>query len=177
VKIARFLPLLLAVILGACATTTPDVLTSYNPSDGLRTDLINDNLLDGGEPGQEMLWLNASRVFKTPTKYSYYLEVTYAAKATAGYLDIGPGQTLVIVADGKEMKFGGNGSQFLRKSKGGVLNENALYVAQAADLRALAAAKTVVVRVSGKNGLVQREFKPVNSERFRKFTNKFVTEE
>jgi hypothetical protein len=135
-----------------------------------------DNLLDPGQPGREMLWLNASRVFKNQSRYSYYLEVTYAATTETGFLDIAPGPNLVIVADGKEMRLAGNGSQHLRSSKGGLLNETALYLVEPAQLRAIAAARKVTVRVTGGNGVVVREFKPVNSERFRKFVTKFVIE-
>jgi hypothetical protein len=174
VKLTGLLLLLAVALLNGCVTRSPDVATYYHPGDGLRTDVITDNPLDTGEPGRELLWLNASRVFKTETRYDYYLEVTYAAKAETGYLDIGPGPTLSIEADGKEMIFIGNGSENLRKNKKGVLNETALYLAQANDLRAIASAKKVSVRVVGRHGIVQRDFGPANSERFKKFVAKFV---
>jgi hypothetical protein len=174
VNTIRFLPVWAAVLLAGCATTPPQVATYHDPGTGLRTDLITDNLVEPDQPSREMLWLNASRVFKTATRFSYYLEVTYAATAETGYLDISPGPSLVLVADGKELKFSGNGSQQLRRDKKGVLTENALYEVQAQDLRAIAAAQKVTVRVSGRNGWVQREFKAVNRERFREFVAKYA---
>ena len=168
-RIAQFAPLVLAAILAGCATNQRDVATCYDSFTGLRTDLIMDNPLEPGGEAREYLWLNASRVFKTFTTYNYYLEVTYAAKAETGFLEIGPGQTLAIVADGREMKFAGSGSSSLRKKKGEVLNENALYSAQADQLRVIAGAQRVTVRVIGKTGLVQRDFGPQNFERFKKF--------
>ncbi len=164
------------LLLAGCTTPPPDVMTTYHPADGLRTDLIVDNLLEGGETPREMLWLNASRVFKSARKYSYYLEVTYAARAETGYLDITPGPSLLLVVDGKELTFLGVGSQHLRKNKGGLLNESALYEVKANDLRTIAAGQRVTVSVMGQNGTVRREFKPVNSERFRKFVKLFVKE-
>lgn len=175
VKLSRISFLVLAALLAGCATQKPDVATYYHPNDGLRMDVITDNPLDTEGPAREALWLNASRVFKTATKYDFYLEVTYAAKLETGYLDIGPGQTLTIVADDRELKFNGIGSRNLRRSRGGLVNENALYLAQADEIRAIAAAAKVTVRVTGQNGVVQREFKPANTDRFKKFVEKYVS--
>jgi type IV secretory pathway VirB9-like protein len=101
--------------------------------------------------------------------------VAYAAREEAGYLDIGPGTTLTVIADGRTLKFHGIGSANLRKNKKGVLTENAIYLASAEDLRAIANAQRVAVRVAGKNGQLERDFAPANFERFRQFTSKFVS--
>jgi hypothetical protein len=172
-KSTRFAFWMLAALLAGCATQS-DVATYIHPADGLRTDLIRDNPLDSPASSREMIWLNASRVFKSDTQYDYYLEVTYAANVETGFLDIGAGPSLVIVAGDREMKFTGNGSLNLRRSRKGVVNENALYLARAEDLRAIAAAPKVTVRVMGRNGTVQREFTPANSERFKKFVAAYV---
>jgi len=168
--------LLLAALLGGCVTKPSDIATYYHPMDGLRTDMITDNLLETAAPSREEVWLNASRVYQSHTRYTYYLEAIYAARTETGYLDIFPGATLVLVADGKELKFTGNGSGHLRKSKGGLLNETALYPVGAAELRAIGSAQSVLLRLSGRNGMVEREFKPVNRDRFRRFAEKFVQE-
>ncbi|MBI5386992.1 MAG: hypothetical protein HZA90_20150 [Verrucomicrobia bacterium] len=167
----RLTPLLLALLLAGCSTPTPlpDVATHIDAFTGLRTDVIPENLLEAGGQAREFLYLNASRVFKSAGTCDYYLEVIYAAREEVGYLDIGPGPALSILADGKEMKFTGNGSQHLRKKRNGVVTENALYPVQPDALRAIANAQKVTVRAAGKSGLVQRDFAPVNSERFRKF--------
>ena len=172
-RLIRFAPWLAAALLAGCATRS-DIATFYQPIVGLRTDLITDNPLDSAASSRELLWLNASRVFKSETRYEYYLEVTYAASAETGYLDIGAGPSLIIQAGEREMKFMGHGSLNLRKSRKGVVNENAIYPVQADELRAIAAAQKVTVRVIGRNGVVQREFTPANSERFRKFVAAFV---
>ena len=172
VKYINVASLLLALWLTGCATTPPEVASYVDPMTGLRTDLITDNLL--GEQPRDMLWLNASRVFTSESGYVYYLEVNYAAAPDTGYIEIDPGESLVILADNKEMKFKGNGSAGLRTKKSGVLRENAIYPVQAGQLRALAAAGHVTVRVIGKNGLIQRDFSQQNSQRFQEFVSKFV---
>jgi hypothetical protein len=169
--------LILGLLVGGCTSPKPALITYEDPFNGLRTDLLTDNLLASKEQDRELLYLDAARIFKSASKYEYYLEVTYAARAEVGYLDIGPGPSLVIVADGKELKFTGHGSKHLRKKNKEMLNETALYVAQSSDLRAIGQAHAVTVRVQGKNGLVQREFAPENLERFKKFATKFVPAE
>lgn len=176
-KPSKIAALLLTAFLAGCASRSNDLGTFHDPFSGLRTDIIIDNQLESGDQTREILWLNASRVFTDFSTYDYYLEATYAARPEVGYLDIGPGETLVIVADQKEMKFSGFGGRNMQKKKGGVLQENAIYRAQAADLRAIANAQHVTVRVIGKTGIVQREFGPANFERFKNFIKKYAASE
>jgi len=173
VKTLSLLCGLALLALAGCATRDPDVATHYHPIDGLRADMTTDNLLDGGGTGREMVWLNASRVFKSHNRYYYYLEVTYAATQATGYLDIQPGQSLLIVADGKEMAFSGSGSAYQRKARGELINESCLYPAEPDQIQALGKAGKVQVKITGRNGRVEREFTPANSTRFRKFAEKF----
>ena len=154
--------------MGGCYTTPP-VTTYVDPVNGLRTDLLGENLLDTKEPAREMVWLNASRMFKNRTDFSYYLEVHYMANVETGPLNVYPGQTLTIIADGEELKFGGIGSTNARKEKNSVISEDAVYEAKESDMQKIARAKKVIVKIAGKNSLVVREFSPANSERFQKF--------
>jgi len=165
-----FCALLAAVFLAGCAST-PEVTTYVDPLSNQRTDLLSENELPapGGSQPREIVWLNASRMPVNRTKYQVYLEVLYAVNAEAGPLDIYPGRTLTIVADGQELKFSGLGSMNTRKEKGGILYESALYEAQPSDIETVANAKKVTVLVQGKTLLIERNFGPDNFDRFKKF--------
>lgn len=166
--------LICAGLLAGCATKVPDVATYYDQISGYRTDLIPENLLETENPTRELLWLNASRVFRNRVDFDYYLEVHYEALPEPGWLQINPGESLVIVADDKEMRFDGRGSLNARRTRQGNVTEDALYLAGADQLRAMARAKKVTVRVIGQNGIVQRDFTPINFERFKKFVAQYV---
>lgn len=168
-----FCALMAAALLAGCAST-PEVTTYVDPLTNQRTDLLSENELraPGGGQAREILWLNASRMPVNRSKYQTYLEVMYAVNAEAGPLDIYPGRTLTVIADGNELKFSGLGSMNSRKEKGGILYETALYEAQPSDIETIANAKKVTVLVQGKNLLIERDFGPENFERFKQFSEK-----
>lgn len=148
--------------------TTPEVTSYVNPVSGRRTDTLNQNLIDAPGNDREMLWLNAYRDYSDRYHYRYYLEVIYGAREDAGYLEIGPGRSLTIMADNQEMNFTGLGSLSKDQSKGAVF-ETARYEATADDIHRIASARKVTVQVRGRHGIINREFAPENSEKFRKF--------
>src|SRR5687768_1523055 len=163
---------LLAVALLAGCQATPEVTTYVDPLTNQRTELLSENELPtpgGGQP-REIIWLNASRIPVNRSKQQTFLEVMYAANAEAGPLDIYPGRTLTVIADGQELKFSGLGSMNSRKEKGGILYESALYEAQPSDIQTIANAQKVTVLVQGKNLLIERDFGPENFERFKQFS-------
>ena len=133
-----------------------------------------DNLLEGEGPPREVVYLNASRVFRTARNADYYIEVTYMATVDAGFLDIPPGESLIIVADGKELKFRTIGSANLRKTTKEIVVERALYETTKEMMQKIATARDVKVRLQGRNGLVQRDFKQANFEKFQKFVSMFA---
>jgi hypothetical protein len=160
---------LAALLAGGCGTTQE--VTSYkNPVSGRRTDILADNLLDAPGETREMLWLNAYRDFSDQYRFKYYLEATYGARQEAGYLEINPGRSLTITADGHEMNFTGLGSLKKWDEKGAVF-ESARYEATADDIYRISRAKAVTVRVVGQNGIVVRDFAAENFQRFRKFAD------
>jgi hypothetical protein len=167
--------LLSAGLLTGCATRSPDVLTYYDPHTKARTDLISENMLETEGPPREIIWLNASRVFYNPKKFQYYLELDYLAHARTGLLEIPPGESLVILADGQESRFRGSGSANARRERRDEVSERAIYAATGEQLRTIAGAQDVKVSVVGRNGIVQREFRPLNFEKFRQFVTEFVT--
>jgi hypothetical protein len=171
----KTIPLLLAAgLLASCATHAPDVATYIDPVTHARTDLMGENMLPSPEPIREIVWLSASRVFTTAKDFQYYLEVDYMARAETGYLEIPPGDSLVIIADGKQFKFGGSGSINSRKKADDNVSERAIYAATGEQLRSIATADNVKVSILGRNGMVQRTFSPENSERFRQFVQRYV---
>jgi hypothetical protein len=166
--------LLATVLLAGCATKAPDVATYIDPYTKARTDLMSENMLEATEPIREVVWLNASRMFKNPRDFQYYLEVDYMARTETGYLEIPPGETLVIIADGQEIKFNGSGSINARKEQKEDVSERAIYAATGQQLRTIANAENVRVSILGRKGIVQRKFTPENFERFRQFVQRFV---
>jgi hypothetical protein len=162
------LPAALAAMLLAGCSTTPEVTTYVNPNTGKPTDILTDNLVDQPGNHRELLWLNAWRVPQGKDKYQYYLEVVYGAREEVGYLDIGPGRALTIIADGEQMQFSGLGS-LMRDREGTAWMETARYEASAYEIEKIAQAQRVTVRVTGKNGVVVREFAPDNFKRFQEF--------
>ncbi len=165
---------LLALVAG-CLSPTPDVTSHYDEVSGLRTDLMGENLLETpGEP-RELVWLNASRVFKSYDKANYYLEVNYMAKQEVGYLEIPPGETLTLIVDGESMKFDGIGSQKMRKPyKKELVRENAVYPCTNIQIQKIADAKAVKVRIKGNKGLIERDFGQQNFDRVRKFAASYA---
>jgi hypothetical protein len=165
--VAASASLFLALVLIGCGTA-PEVTSYVNPVSGRRTDMVGQNLLDAPGNNREMLWLNAYRDFADQYHYTYYLEVIYGAREDAGYLDIGPGRSLTIIADNQELSFTGLGS-LSKDTQKGALFETARYEVTADDIHRIANAKKVVVQVRGHHGLISREFGPENFEKFRKF--------
>ena len=101
--------LLTAGLLSGCASKPPQVATYYDPFTHARTDLTANNILETQGPVREIVSLDASRVFTKGSDNQDHLEVDYLARAETGFLEIPPGETLVILADGKELKFSGSG--------------------------------------------------------------------
>jgi hypothetical protein len=168
----KFAPFLFAVLFLAGCVSAPDVTTYVNPLSNRRTDVLSQNLLDVPYSDRELIWLNAFRDYSDAFQYKYYLEVVYGARQDVGYLDIGPGRTLTIIADEDELKFSGLGSSLGPKNRWeekGVVYESARFDASSYDVNRIAMARKVTVKVAGKNGLVVREFGPENFERFRTF--------
>lgn len=161
--------LLVVFVVSGCGTTQE--VTSYvNPISGRRTDVLAENLLDAPGQTREMLWLNAYRDFTDKNRYRYFLEAIYGARKEAGHLDINPGRTLTITADGHEMNFAGLGSMSKEEDKG-ALFESARYEATADDIYRISRAKQVTVRLVGNNGVVVRDFSAENFDKFRKFAD------
>ncbi|MCI0747821.1 MAG: hypothetical protein L0Y58_20630 [Verrucomicrobia subdivision 3 bacterium] len=166
----------LALLAGCASAPPPDVTTHVDPGTGLRTDLMGENLLEApGGQSRELVWLNASRVYRNFNDAQYYLEVQYMAREEAGYLEIPAGETLTIITDGQPLLFSGTGSANMRKPyKKELVRETAIYPATRVQLQKIALAKDVDVKIRGNRGLVERDFSKDNQERFRQFVTRFA---
>jgi hypothetical protein len=165
----HFIQFAVLLFVAGCASQAPELSTYYDPMFGNRTDLLSGNLLEAAGPPRELVELNASRVWKNNDS-TFYLEVSYMARAEVGYLAIPPGEMLTIIADGKAMKFDGSGSLNMRKPyKKELVRENAIYPASKSSLQNIASAEKVKVQIKGDKGVIEREFARENIERFRKF--------
>lgn len=173
VKSIFFALAVVVALLAGCASPAPDVTTYYDQMTGERTDLMQNEL---EAPGQvrEVVALNAYRIQRRGQP-ELYLQATYMAMKDRGYLEIPPGKTLTIIADGKAMIFDGSGSMNTRAPyKKELVQETALYPVTKAELQKIAGSREVKVQIKGNNGLVEREFKPENFERFRKFVSHYA---
>ena len=166
---------LFAVLLAGCATQpAPDVTTHYDNFSGLRTDLLADNLLQGGAQPRELVWLNASRVFENSTRYQYFLEVTYMARKEVGLLEIGPGTSLTLDIDGEVIEISGSGStESSPETKEGLVQERAIYRVSKLLLQKISIAQKVSVAIKGRNGLIERDFNEENFDKFRRFVTRY----
>jgi len=176
-KTKILLALMAAVLFAGCTTPPPadkEVFTSRNDL-GPSIDLIKDNELDSGKDPTELLWLNGSRVREGAWGGKYYLEVRYEGSPAVGFLDIGPGETLELTIDGKAKRFSGSGSLNTREiTSARTYVENAIYPVTVDDFRAIAKAKTVEVRVTGKSRTLYRAFKPENLRKFKDFVVSYL---
>lgn len=161
-------------LLAGCAAPPPDVSTYYDQMTGLRTDLMENELEAPGHL-REVVALNAYRVFHGRKASELFLQVSYMAMKDRGYLEISPGKTLTIIADGKPLVFDGSGSMNMRKPyKKELVREMALYPVTKTQLQTIANARSVKVQIKGNNGLIEREFQPENFERLRKFVSNYA---
>jgi len=166
----NFLMLIAALALVAgCETKPPATATPYDPITGARTD-VSENLLQTEGTPREVVYLNMFREYRSRRQSDYYFEAFYMAPADAGYLEIPPGQTLTITADGDTLKLNGNGSLNRRREyKKDFVRETALYEVTKEDLQKLANAKKIKVQLRGNNGLVEREFAQENFDNLKAF--------
>lgn len=172
VKLKLFALFVLTGLLAGCSTTSPDLLTFQDTISGEPTDLLTDNMLASPKPGDALVWLNASRTTRRDRQVLYYLEVHL--ESPAAWHEIEPGKSLVLIVDGEERAFSGQGSSHSRRTSHGRMIENAIFKANSGDLRQIANAKAVKVKIVGAKGTVERDFLPANFDKFKKFVAAYV---
>jgi len=98
---------------------------------------------------------------------TYSLIVRYVSK---DWLFIEDGESLVLLIDGERVGFTGSGSSSNRMVlTGGYVFEESFYFVSADDIRRIAQAKSVSVKIVGSSGYIKREFSEKNLQRFREF--------
>ena len=164
-------------LLAGCVTKTPLVGTDVNPINGARTDVTPMMLTSAGQL-REVVYLNAYREIAPKTGTRYLLEVKYVAPAEVGYLEIPPGQTLTILADGQPIKLDGTGTLNtrvgFRKENMDFVSETAQYRASRLDMQKMGFARQIKVQIKGNKGLIERDFNPENFEKIRAFVTQAV---
>lgn len=172
VNMKYFLGLALVGLLAGCQTGPEGMYAYRDNASGDMYQLISDNQIkDAANPGTKV-WINASRITQANGVILYYLDVHY--ESIGAWLNIEPGETLILTLDGQEHKYLGIGSAETRKKKGDRLVEDAIYKASAAELRAIAKAKSATVKIAGANGTLNRTFAPENIENFRVFVKQYI---
>jgi hypothetical protein len=168
---------LLALLSTLTACVSPDSkVTSYRDNFSGATDMLVDNELPSPTQPREVVWLDAYRILKG-AKHVYYLQTRYLATAEVGFVDIEPGQSLTIVADGETLKFySASGSMNNRELVRGMkfAEEKALFEVTRDQLQKIAKAKKVKVQIKGAKGLIERDFGPKNYDDFRAFVTRFA---
>jgi len=163
------LPITVAWLLAGCASA-PEQDTYTHRGVGEGVDITLDNLLESKEDRSYLIWLNAVRMREGAWDSNYYLEVRYEGASDAGFLNIAPGETLLLTIDGQPMRFASPGSD---KSRSRTANanfvENAVYEVKPEVIKRIARAKEIKVQVVGQARSLYRDFKPINTEKFRKF--------
>jgi hypothetical protein len=169
------LVLAVAGLVAGCSSTSNSGSVSYmDEYRGERFDTTTDSPLESSSMPGAQVWLNASRVSQKYGVVLFYLDVHVECPST--WLAIEPGQSLVLVIDNDEIRFDGGGSSQMRKTdkKSGKFIESALYLSNASDIRKIAGAKEVKVKVIGKSGVLQSTFGPSNFSVYKKFVADFL---
>jgi hypothetical protein len=155
---------------GCAGKSTGDTYTYRGGMTGEDMDMTLDNLLESNEDRSYQIEVNAVRKREGAWDSAYYLDVRYAGASDAGYMDIGPGETLLLTVDGQPLRLRGAGSATSRSvTSAGHFTENAVYPVKAEDLKRIARAQEVKVQVVGQAHSHYRTFQPENLEKFRKF--------
>ncbi len=173
---AKLLILLTLVgLLAGCASTNKGLLAYHDDFTGDLIEFTTDNLLTGDAvPGTDV-WLNATRITQKNGVIVYYLEIYLSS--SRDWIKIEPGNTLFLTMDGKEYRYDGIGSPQSRGTSKGKFTEHAIYRTTSADIRKLAEAKEVKVKVVGSVDVLQRAFGPANTQIFKDFVAKYIDRE
>jgi hypothetical protein len=163
------------LLVGCHSAPEADSYTHRAALTGPDMDMTLDNLLESSEDRSYLVWLSAVRVRDTAWEARYYLEVRYEGASDAGYIDLAPGESLILSVDGEVMRFRGLGSDATRHQTGrGSYVENALYEVKPDTIKKIAGASEVKVQVNGQARKLYREFKEVNFQKFRNFVLKHM---
>jgi hypothetical protein len=164
---------LFVLLLGAgCATVKPDAAyrenSVYDAGAGTHLASMHLNVLAPQEEEPGLLAFDAFRL-EGPSGVEWTVDLTYMAR---DWLFIQEGASLAVSIDGRIVHYGTG--KIDPKTERAVLAddsivEQAIYPISLADLRAIAAAKVVIVTVTGSHGTASGRFSQANFDRLRGF--------
>jgi len=175
----KYTSVALALLLSGCASAASQVKTTYDEFSGVTTTQMSGNTL-GGCGYQGLLGLTNGSVVSPyrPLRLNvvvgqkdgielYQLRVVYVAD---DWLFIESGESLVLLVDGTRMGFTGSGSFQHREVLGNAsIREHAYYDVTKSQLRAIANAEEIKVRVRGSPYDADRCFTKINIQNFGRF--------
>lgn len=172
----RWLVLGVAVFAAGCAATTPGMALPYAVR-RMDTETMTGYRMEGNYvstppiPGSRLA-INAVRAEAANGRVVYLIEVNHT---TVDALEIPPGETLVFMADGERIALSGPGwGGGYRGFSGSAPVELALYEISPDDLRKLAAANRVDLRITGRDRVIENVFHGWNVSRLRAFVAEHV---
>jgi hypothetical protein len=144
------------------------VITTHDESGLYTADSMAGNSLEGKLSHE----LNAARYLARDGTVNYALGVYYFGK---DWMFIKPGESLILVIDGKRHGLKGQGSLRYRKTlENGTVSELAKYPVTPQLLKEIANANRVDVTIIGGNFVSVAHFSERNFENFKKFVNDYV---
>jgi hypothetical protein len=159
--------LLAALLLLAACAPRYHVVERTDPFERLTVRRMRGDVLGGPGAGTDWVALNAEETRAAGDTARYALVVDY--RTQGDWLEIRPGESLVLLVDGDRVGLSGPGSTRARTQGAAARREVARYPAGAALVRRIAAARDVRVRLVGRRYHVDRAFTPRNLARFRRF--------
>ena len=161
-----------ALVLAGCApayqlSSRRDDFNQYN-----QWSMKNNLLAGGGKLLGPKMYLGATKTIWDSGLTQYRLDVTYTA---SDWLFIDDGNSLRLIIDGEQVEYSGDGSSAYRNVlSGGTIHERAFYDVTPTQIRQIAEASEIRVRLEGNQFYAERVFSPANIERFRAFVGQYL---
>jgi hypothetical protein len=162
----RLLPLAAALLLAGCAPRY-HVSRAADPFAGVTTRRMHGNVLGGGDAGGDWVALNVEETRPAADTPRYALLVDYRTRGE--WLQVRPGESLLLLVDGERVALTGAGSARARKETRAARMEAARYPASAALVTRMARAQEVRVRLVGRRYHVDRTLTRANRARIARF--------
>ena len=160
------------LVLAACAGQAAQTAQTGAPP-VRRVVRMSRNMIGGYRPAIGNMVLNVEKTIEGKSaRFELFARWTGDAR-----VDVSPGESLEIEADGELFKFRVLESGIYRDFQCEprcIYDDRAYYPASASQVQTIARAKHVVVRLVGSKRTVEREFNELNFERFREFVQKNV---
>lgn len=171
--------LVLLISLVACKSTPQNIEQGFSVyrdpyKELIRYSAFSDGSLEGQNFGDlQFVYLDVF-VDQTPDLMAMAIAVIYQAD---NWMFINGGESLILMVDGQRMGLTSpDGSLYSRKLTSGVmkLREEALYALTEDNLRKIAMANTVTLRVYGSEGYIERSLSKQQIAYYKMFYEKFI---